>query len=104
MDTNLFFGLVSGAVWGSFVAWSIRHTDAGRLLATYLMWLVVSIGVGVDLLIALLLFAQDGWVHFGSLVALFGISAVPLALASINEHLLPMLRALMDGYKNESTK
>jgi hypothetical protein len=97
------FGLLLGAAWGAFVAWAIRKTEIGLLLANYMMWLVVSIGVGVDMLIALWLFSTGGWVYWPYLIALLAVSATPLALVSLNSKLIPMLRVIFHGLKDTST-
>lgn len=95
------FALLSAAVWGVCVALFIEQTWLGRWLNKYMTWFVVSVGVGGDLLIALLLMDSTGRVAWWQLVAVIALSSIALATRGLLE-LHNYFRGLMDAVKNTS--
>lgn len=65
----LSFALLLGVVWGVCVAVFIELTALGRWMTMYMTWFVVSVGMGGDLLIVLLLMDEAGRVAWWQMVA-----------------------------------
>lgn len=76
----LTLGVLWGALWGSF----LQFTKTGRWLANARTWITVVVGVGGNLLIALLFLPFHFWLY---VVGLFAVSSLPIIARSlINEH------------------
>jgi len=74
MDRMTLLAVVLGAVWGG--VWALfLQTYPGRFLAARFTWLSVVVGVGVDLLIAMLVVPLDYWLP---LVAIVGASSLAI--------------------------
>ncbi len=99
MPNLLPFVLLSAFVWGTGVALFIQFTRLGRLMTTYLMWFVVATGCGVDTLLLLLLMDDQGRIDWWHMIAVLGVSAVPIAFRSIRE-LSIYFKDLMDGARH----
>jgi hypothetical protein len=78
-----FIGIILGAIWGLILALALQ-TYIGKFMAARFTWLTVVIGVGVDLLIALLIVPLEYWLP---LVALVGASSVAIIGRSIYNEL-----------------
>ena len=92
----LFFALAWGGVWAAF----LQFTAMGRFLAVKRTWITVVIGVGVDLLLALLVVPWESWLVFVSIVALSSIGIVVRSL--YNE--LTETKEVLDAIKNSSAE
>ncbi len=78
----IFLGLVWGLIWALFL-----QTYPGRFLAARFTWLTVVVGIGLDLLIALLVVPLDIWLW---LVAIIAASSVPIIGRSLFNELRDM--------------
>ena len=95
----LLFALLLGAVWGVCVAVFIELTWLGRWMVTYMTWFVVSLGMGGDLLICLLLMDEAGRVAWWQMVAVIAVSSVALVVRGLMQFHVYFER-LMDGIKD----
>jgi len=78
--------VVLGAIWG--IVWALcLQTYPGRFLAARFTWLTVVVGVGVDLLIALLVVPMCYWLP---LAAIIGASSVAIVGRSLINELRDM--------------
>lgn len=70
--------------WG--IAWAIvlQWTGIGRFLAVRRTWITVVIGVGIDLLLALVVIPLQWWTRVGLIVVLSSLGIIARSL--INEH------------------
>jgi hypothetical protein len=74
---------VIALVWG--VVWALAlQSRPGRFLAARYTWITVVIGVGVDLLIALLIVPLEDWLKITAVIALSSIGIIVRSL--FNEH------------------
>lgn len=69
--------------WGVALALFVQFTRVGQWLTIYLTWFVVSVGVGVDLLIAQSLMDKAGRVLWMDIVLVIAASSVPLAIQGL---------------------
>jgi hypothetical protein len=83
----LFLAFVWGICWAVFLQ---RHS-LGRFLAIKLTWITVAIGVGVDLVIALLVVEVHAWLQVVTIVML---SSVGIIARSLTNELGDMRREL----------
>ena len=72
----LFLALIWGAIWAACLQWTMW----GRWMAVRRTWLTVVIGVGADLLIALLVVPFEVWAIMTGIIS---ISSVPIITRSI---------------------
>mgnify|MGYP000334554768 CR=1 FL=1 len=56
-------------IWGTLWAVYLQYTQYGHYLAVRRTWVTVVIGVGVDLLIALLILPLDCWLNICTIIA-----------------------------------
>lgn len=76
--------LLLALIWGISWALFLQFVPLGRFLARRRTWLTVVVGVGVDLLLALLLVPLVAWL---AVVAIVALSAVGIVGRSLwNEH------------------
>jgi hypothetical protein len=76
----LLLALIWGVIWASF----LQFVPLGRYLAIRRTWITVVVGVGADLLIALLVIP---WPYWWPLAAVVALSALPIIVRSlINEY------------------
>ena len=99
----LAFVLLAAFMWGICVAAFIQFSELGRFIAARLTWLIVAIGMGGDLLIALLLIDSAGRVLWWQLVAVIGLSSIAVSARSILE-LLGQWRSVMDVAKDQASE
>ena len=86
MSTVTLIGIILGGVWG--LIWALcLQTFPGRFLAARFTWLTVVVGVGVDLLIALLVVPLCYWLP---LAAIIGASSVAIVGRSLINELRDM--------------
>ncbi len=79
-------GVILAGFWGTAFAVWLQRTKAGAFIAARYTWLSVVIGVGVDMLIALIVIEAHIWVV---LIGLFAASGTPIVIRSLlNEHRL----------------
>lgn len=97
------FGLLLGVVWGSLVALFIQFTSWGRWISARLTWFIVSLGIGGDLLILLLFVDSRGHLPWWQVVAVIGVSSVPIAARSLLEF-HAYFRGLADGIKDTGSE
>jgi len=76
----LLVGGVLAAVWGMVWALFLQFSQIGQFLAVKRTWLTVVIGVGVDLLIALLVVPWAYWLPFVVIIALSSIGLIVRSL------------------------
>jgi hypothetical protein len=73
------FAIFLGFIWG--IIWAlVLQTYAGRFLAARYTWVTVVIGIGGDLLIALLIVPLEIWI---GLVALISASSLSIIVRSL---------------------
>lgn len=99
----LLFVLLLGFVWGCVVAAFIQYTWVGAFVANHLTWLIVAIGVGGDLLLALLLVDEAGRILWWQFVVLVALSSIALSARGVVE-LASYFRKQMDDAKNTPTE
>lgn len=80
----LYFAVILATIWGALWAAYLQFTRYGHYLAVRRTWLTVVIGVGVDLLIALLVIPLESWLPFCLLI--FASSLGIIARSLYNEH------------------
>jgi len=80
MDRFMLIVLILAFVWGVVWALFLQLTPAGRFLAKRRAWITVVIGVGGDMLIALLCISFGDWLRVGLIIAL---SAVAIIVRSL---------------------
>jgi len=80
----LILALVLGFVWGGIWAAFLQFVPFGRFLAVKRTWLTVVIGIGVDVLIALLVIPWEQWWPF---VAIIAVSSVLIIFRSLYNEL-----------------
>ncbi len=80
MTDRLILALILAAVWGAFWAGCLQYTVWGKWMAIKRTWLTVVIGVGADLLIALLVTPLDVWAKVAGIVAVSSIGIVTRSL------------------------
>jgi len=86
MTEKTLFAVFLGLIWG--LIWALcLQTYAGRFLAARFTWITVVIGVGVDLLIALLIVPIEIWL---ALVTLIGASSIAIIGRSLFNELRDM--------------
>jgi len=81
MDGRMILALIVGAIWGALWALFIERTRSGKFIAARLTWLSVVIGVGVDLLIAMLVIDFEAWWR---VVAIISASSIAIIARSLN--------------------
>lgn len=76
MDALTIAGVMLGAIWG--VAWALflERSRTGRFMAVRLTWLSVVIGIGVDLLIALLVIDFNAWWRQAAIIAASSVAII----------------------------
>ena len=77
----IILALFWGMIWGAFLQWN----EYGRYLALRRTWIAVVIGVGVDLLIALLVTPLAVWLVVCAIVVASSLGIITRSL--YNEHL-----------------
>ncbi len=98
MIERVLIALLLAGIWGTLYALWLQRTRSGAFLAARMTWLSVVIGVGVNLLIALLVIDAQTWLV---LVVLFFVSGIPVIIRSIsNEHRLQ--RDILNGATDEN--
>jgi hypothetical protein len=95
----LSFALLLGIVWGVCVAVFIELTSLGRWMTMYMTWFVVSVGMGGDLLIVLLLMDETGRVAWWQMVAVIAVSSVALVVRGLMQF-RGYFERLMGGIKD----
>jgi len=80
MSDRLILALILAALWGVFWAACLQWTVWGRWMALKRTWLTVVIGVGTDLLIALLVTPLDVWAKVAGIVAVSSIGIIARSL------------------------
>ena len=89
------FGIILGGVWG--LVWALAlQTFPGRFLAARFTWLTVVVGIGVDLLIALLVVPLDYWLPLASIVGASSVSIIGRSLFNEFRDLQTMIRIRRD--------
>jgi hypothetical protein len=79
MATTTWLAIILGAVWGA--VWALfLQTYAGRFLAARFTWLAVVVGVGVDLLIALLIVPLETWLEVAAIIAASAVAIIGRSL------------------------
>lgn len=78
----IFLPYVCALVWGIVWASALQWTRFGRWLAFRRTWLTVVVGVGVDLLIALLVVDPSALLVVASIIALSAIGIIVRSLAN----------------------
>lgn len=81
----LAFSLLLATLWGAIVAIFLEYTSFGRFIEERLTWFIVAVGMGGDLLIALLLIDPDGRVLWWQMVAVIALSSVAVSVRGILE-------------------
>jgi Kef-type K+ transport system membrane component KefB len=76
----LFLALVWGGIWAAF----LQLHPLGQFLVIKRTWITVVIGVGADLLIALLVV---DWMQWALMVAIIGMSSVGIIYRSLTNEL-----------------
>ena len=80
-------------VWGCVWAALLQFTQWGRFIALRRAWLAVTIGVGVDLLLLLIVLPVSTWLFICAIVAASAIGIIARSLANEwREH-----RELLEG-------
>jgi hypothetical protein len=80
MDRLMLIALILAFVWGGVWAAFLQFTVAGQFLAKRRTWITVVVGVGGDMLIALLCISFGDWARMGMIIAL---SAVAIIVRSL---------------------
>lgn len=91
----LVLALVLALVWG--VCWSVflQFHPLGRFLAIKRTWITVVIGVGMDLMIALLVVEVEAWLKMAAIIVLSSMGIIARSL--VNE--LREIRGELDAIK-----
>lgn len=92
------FALLLAAIWGVIWALILQFTKLGAFLATRRTWFSVVVGVGGDLLIALIITPFDIWWNIVLIVLL---SSLGIIYRSLQNELSDQLRAI-DIVQNET--
>jgi len=87
--------LILALAWGVVWALALQYTRLGRFLARRRTWLTVVVGVGVDLLIALLLLELGDWLLLVALVIASSIGVIWRSLHNEGQE----EQELIDAYK-----
>ena len=93
-------GYITALVWGVVWALMLQYTQLGKFIALKRTWLSVVIGVGVDLLIALIVIPKRMWARFAMIIAASSVGIIARSL--INEWV--ELREMLYADKNTSGK
>lgn len=80
----IFFAMFLALIWGSIWAAFLQVHPLGRFLAVKRTWITVVIGVGGDLLIALLVVELKPWLMMLAIIAL---SSVGIIFRSLHNEL-----------------
>jgi hypothetical protein len=94
------FTLLSAFFWGWAWAWVLQYTRLGQFLALKRTWIAVAIGVGGDLLLAILVLPRRAWFDTVSIIGLSSIGIISRSL--INE--LRETSEVIGAYKNPTRK
>ena len=81
----VFFAVILALFWGMLWAAFLQWNEYGRYLALRRTWVAVVIGVGVDLLIALLVTPLEVWLVVCAIVIASSLGIITRSL--YNEHL-----------------
>lgn len=81
----IFFAVILAGFWGGIWAAFLQWNEYGRYLALRRTWFTVVIGVGVDLLIALLVTPLEVWLVVCAIVTASSLGIITRSL--YNEHL-----------------
>lgn len=92
----LILALVWGVCWAAF----IQFVPLGQFLANKRTWITVVIGVGVDLLIALLVVAWEPWLWMALIVAA---SSPPIIFRSLANEWGEWCE-ILNEFKNKTSK
>lgn len=89
-------------IWG--VIWALcLQTYAGRFLSARYTWVTVVIGVGVDLVIALLVLPIELWLQMVGIIAFSSVGIITRSL--LNEHKdQRMLNSIVNGDQDPTRK
>lgn len=90
------FALLLGLVWGVVWAVVLQCTQLGRFAAQQRTWLTVAVGVGGDLLIALLVVDWAAWLPVVGIVAASSVGIVVRSLRNEQAEAQELLRAVKD--------
>lgn len=74
------FSIILAAIWGALWAAYLQFSRYGRYLSLRRTWITVVIGVGVDLLIALLVMDLRNWLVIVSIVAASSVGIITRAI------------------------
>lgn len=80
-------------IWGIIWALVIQYIPLGQFLARKRTWITVVIGVGVDLLIALLVIDWPSWYKLASIILLSSIGIIIRSLANEYRDIMELLGA-----------
>lgn len=88
MDASpmLFAALLMGLIWGCLIAASLEFSQIGKRLAAEMMWFVVALGAGGDMLISLMVTDLStflvNWIH---VALIFFVTSIPIVIRRILE-------------------
>ncbi len=85
------FGIILGAIWGLLWALALQ-TFPGRFLAARFTWLTVVVGVGVDLLIALLVIPLEAWLPLAAIIAASSVAIIGRSIFNELRDMQTMIR------------
>jgi hypothetical protein len=90
----LFLALIWGGIWAAF----LQFIPLGRFLAQKRTWITVVIGVGMDLLIALMIMPWEYWKLFALVIAYSSIGIILRSLANEWDESKEVLNAIKDAF------